>query len=512
MILQLALLLLVVVAVFWVSVERPREVLLSAIFLAPWSGLDVDVGVRLTAYRIVMATLAVASVLRLTLRPDSRSRVPVSVLFAALCLYAVIWSLVQIPFLPPRDVEGGVLRAPAARAIIQVFMFGLDVSPVIVVPLVLRHANDVWQAGETYIVSCVVLAMLGWLQIASWYGSGWNPFPIGVVDSLFGAGARLGSQIGLREGIEFHRGVPLYRMNSLGGEPRDLAGSFAIALILLQVIMVNSRANRGGPHLVIWSFLFLSMLLTLSTSGLVLWILGTLALGGLQWSFGSGRSRKTGLARWVFTSVGLPGLAIAATVTLLSSMAILPDGRWLEIAKVRTIGRSFSEDFDAAVIGFLRDQPGYSLAGVGLGNIHLYANDYLPDYADYAVNTSFVAKSGYLRLLSEIGIVGLVLFLAWVAAQIRMLVKVSRIVRHDTIFEDASPLAFALAQFATIICFFYLTRGNYVAPQTFLTFGVVVAFCGHMLRSRRDHLFTAVPTSRVSAMDDRVAPQQRGLG
>ena len=510
--LQLTFLLLVILIVLWVSVERPKQVFLLAIFLAPWSGLDIDVGVRLTGFRIVMGTLAVACILRLALSPDSRSRIPVSVLFAALCIYAVIWSLVQAPFLPVKHVEGGILRSPAARAIIQIFMFGLDVSPIIVAPLVLRHAHDVWQAGKMYIVSCVVLAVLGWLQLGAWYETGWNPFPLGWVSSLFRADAQSGIPIELKNAILTPGGVPLQQMNSLGGEPRDLAGAFSIALILLQVAMVNLSANRDRPHLFTWSFLFLSMLLTLSTSGLVLWLLGTFAFGGLQWASRFGRSRNVGSMRSLSISVRLVAFSIMISALLLSLAAIRLGGGWLEFAKERTIGRTFTEDFDAAVIGFLKEQPRYVLTGVGFGNVHLYANDYLPDYATYAVDTSFVAKSGYLRLLSEIGIVGLALFLGWVTAQIRLLVKVSQVNQGDSSSEEARQTASALAQFATIICLFYLARGNYVAPQTFLTLGLVVALSGHLLRIRREHLLSAVPTSGVSALDDRVALQQQGQG
>src|SRR3972149_7018497 len=113
--LQLTLLLLVTLIVFWAAVEWPKQAFFSAMFLSPWCGLDFAVGVGLTGFRVVMATLAVASVLRLALRPASRKGIPVSALFVGLCIYAVILSLVQIPFLPIRDVAGGELRAPVSR-------------------------------------------------------------------------------------------------------------------------------------------------------------------------------------------------------------------------------------------------------------------------------------------------------------------------------------------------------------------------------------------------------------
>ncbi|MBC7520897.1 MAG: hypothetical protein H7268_07370, partial [Sandarakinorhabdus sp.] len=63
---------------------------------------------------------------------------------------------------------------------------------------------------------------------------------------------------------------------------------------------------------------------------------------------------------------------------------------------------------------FLQASPGAAAAGVGLGNAHLYATPYLdPLYALYAEGNVFVAKTQYLRFISEIGIIGLSLFLGW---------------------------------------------------------------------------------------------------
>lgn len=91
------------------------------------------------------------------------------------------------------------------------------------------------------------------------------------------------------------------------------------------------------------------------------------------------------------------------------------------------MGRDLVEDFDRAVLGFLQEEPGYLLTGVGLGNAHLYANEYLPTFAiPYAADTAFVAKSGYLRLISEVGLVGLALFLLWVGSQMRILSRAGK--------------------------------------------------------------------------------------
>jgi uncharacterized membrane protein YidH (DUF202 family) len=70
------------------------------------------------------------------------------------------------------------------------------------------------------------------------------------------------------------------------------------------------------------------------------------------------------------------------------------------------------EDWNEVVLAWLRAHPTYGVLGVGLGNVHLYAAEYIPPAYSYMYDNVFVAKSGLLRLISEIGIVGLV-FALW---------------------------------------------------------------------------------------------------
>ena len=494
--LQLGFLLVILFLVVWAAVDRPRWVLFAAIFLAPWSGLVIDVGVRLAAFQIVMATLAVALLLSLLHRPLAMRMLPVSSLFVILCIYVVIRSLIQIPFLPALEVSGGQLRSPLTRASFQILRFALDVSPVLVVPLLLRGSRDVWHAGKVYILSCMILAILGWFQLASWYGTGWNPLPLGLVDSLFGRGASLADAPLLREGIAIYNGVPLYRMNSLGGEPKDLSVAFAVALLLLQVAMIQWGNIGGRRSKLVWPFLFVSMLATLATTGLVIWLLGTLSMLALHLTFRFGGQRRVVFTRWLWMSVSVPAVIVVIGAAFVSISGVVRTTELLDIAKERTIRRASIEDFDAAVIGFLADQPHYAVIGVGLGNVHLYANDYLPDYAAFARNTAFVARAGSLRLLSELGTAGLLLFLAWIVAQIGLLVRRAKLSARSPSSNEASVLALALGQFAAIICIFYLARGNMVAPQTFLTLGLVVGLTGHMFRLQRSHPIFVTPTGR----------------
>jgi O-antigen ligase len=63
-----------------------------------------------------------------------------------------------------------------------------------------------------------------------------------------------------------------------------------------------------------------------------------------------------------------------------------------------------------------------------MGNIHFWAADYIPrQFAYFMTNSVFVAKAGFLRILSELGILGLLLFLAAFGYAGWKLYKINRI-------------------------------------------------------------------------------------
>ena len=72
---------------------------------------------------------------------------------------------------------------------------------------------------------------------------------------------------------------------------------------------------------------------------------------------------------------------------------------------------TFTDDWNKPVIGFLENHPKFLITGVGLGNIHFWALDYIPEeYMHFMGGNVFCAKSGFLRVLSELGVLGVGLF------------------------------------------------------------------------------------------------------
>lgn len=393
----------------WLAIKRPKTALYVVIFLAPWEGLDIDVGLRLTAYQIILAPLVVAALLRLAHYEQAKRTLLVPTAMALFVLFAVVSSLLRIPFLPVplAEVTGGALRAPEARAVTQIAMFVFTISPVLIAPLILRRPEQLMVAARTYLLSLVVLAVLGWVQLLVWYGTGNNPIPIGFTNALLGGTAEeRGGYYGFVDTL-------FYRMNSFGGEPKNLGGAFVIGMLIIQALLASAKRPLAGKLINLWGFLAVSTIATLSTTAFFLWLIGTVTLLAAPYLFHVRHEKTRALG---FRRLGVLLFFIVLLITG-AEIAGIPLGEMLVSRTVtRVLESQFGvfEDFDDAIKDYLIDHPASVLAGVGLGNIHLYADSYLaPEIADFAGGGVFVAKAQYLRLISELGIFGLGLFLLW---------------------------------------------------------------------------------------------------
>lgn len=401
-----ALLLAIFAAALVGGAFRPRATLHVVIFLIPWGGLDVDIGLRITAYQLVLAGLVLATLVRLTRPGWQPAGIAGGGLLLAMVVHAVVWSLVQLGFIPILAIGDGALRGPQARAVIQILLYVFALAPTVLVPLLLTGAADVARAFRIYLASLTVLALIGWLQVAVWYGTGTNPLPVGAVNIALG-----GSLAYLREGQFVFDSLNIYRMNSLAGEPRNLATALILGLLALQALALALPRPPGWRLGLLWLFLLASTLLTFSTSGAVGWVAGTAALLPAMWLTG------TRVARRGTTIVA----AVLAIVVPLAGAVVVAEGAGVPVVNLlaeRTLERLENngavEDFDVAIARWLAADPAAIVTGVGLGNVHLYASRFLdPIVALYAEGQVFTGKTSIIRITSELGAIGLALFLAW---------------------------------------------------------------------------------------------------
>ncbi|WP_139556669.1 hypothetical protein [Methylotetracoccus oryzae] len=433
------------------------------IFLSPWQGLSADVGVNVSAFQLVVLGALLGNYIRRSSRLFRSGFLLLPGSFYVFLVYVIVNSLAQLPFLPDVTLSIGEARNPTTRAVLQIVVFLLSLAPVLLAATAVRQANDLFRLGRTYLISCLILAGIGWVQVIWWRVTGRDPLPIGFLQSVL-----TGSDSILRTGLYGTDVGEFIRMCSFGGEPKGLGQALVVALLLIQTGVLAQLGVKPARRISITLILAISAVATLSTSALALWTIGSLVVA-LQ-AISSRNSRETKNTPLIFPlALGILAAALVGYVSISGPGSVVPGGASVsDILIERTLGRSLIEDFDQAVLGFLAQAPLYGILGVGLGNVHLYADEFLdPLTAAFAHGMAFVAKSGYLRLISEAGIIGLALFCVSVISIIRRLGVAAKRVQNPR----EKVLLHSLTCLAGVLFFFFLGR-TYVAPQFYLVLGV----------------------------------------
>ena len=389
--------------------KYPNAALRAMVVLIPWQGLEFDFGVRVLPSVLIGGLLFVLTLQRATLRG-----VPRGAVLGAVAAYAILWTILVMSFLPSAEVSGRFARQPVASSALQILMFLITISPVWIVPRIVKDNAEIVLIGKLFLLSLCILAFLGWIQMGVWGATGRDPFPVGYVNEILG-----GTQ-GVKSGIIWRGDSMIFRMASFGGEPKVFGISMLVGLLVIQGGWLGKRERKRWA---LWCFLFASLVASFSTMALIGWVGATVLQfairPGLDVGFPRSIRCKRGLAPIV-----LLFLIVFAVGSIGSIGSIGSDGSALikliedrTVTRVSSEGQGVLEDFNVAILGFLENNPSWAITGTGLGNAHLYANAYLPeDAVRYADGTAFVAKSGALRWVSEVGTMTLIMFIYWVYA------------------------------------------------------------------------------------------------
>jgi hypothetical protein len=293
----------------------------------------------------------------------------------------------------------------------------------------------------------IVLVLLGWVQLFVFNSMGFDIFPLDF---------KLSGEA--RSGIWHYGGDAIFRMSSLGGEPKDLSVSLIIGFFLLHI------SNRSKifyfKYDTFWKYaMLLTAFATLSTSGFVMFAI-LLTIYYLQLLF-SGQLKLSFNIKTVMVAIVLIG-SVFIFVSEKSAFVTA-------IFEERISGRDIaSEDWDAPIQILFMKEPQYFILGLGLGNVHHLAYKYIPsEYSHYMSDNIFTAKSGYLKIFSEIGAVGFWLFLLMNYKVIVFMRKVSKKTRDIEIKQMNEILYFTLL----ILLFAFFAR-SYIFSQYILFFAV----------------------------------------
>jgi hypothetical protein len=347
--------------------------------MIPFYGVVTDVGLQITPPILI----GVVTALDLFV---TKTRFPAVVVNYIIFAFSVslFWS-----FNLPSIVKNFPPLRGEYRWIMQLIFFLLNYFPVLFVAKHLKTDQQFLKLLRFVFGSAVLLVGLGVLQYFVYQSTGVDLFPLNTFKPEY------------TETASFEAGkLKIFRVSSFGaGEPKNFAYTCVIIMtfLLSRSFFLPSFKVKYTP--VIFAATLFVFLMTFSTQGYVIFGFNML----LIILFDIVSNKKITRRSMLFLS-GVVALAVyASTLPIVRLIFDLRVTQRLETGGV--------EDYNETINLMLADNPHHVLLGTGLGNVHLFSADYIPpEFSFYMANTVFIAKSGYLRIISDLGLVGLFLF------------------------------------------------------------------------------------------------------
>ncbi len=435
--LNIAVILICLIGIFYLF-KKPLYTFYLAIFFLPFKSLYLWVGTNIEIWKILSA--ASLLIYGPTFLLKSYNGIKNNRYFHLLLFYifyAVFMTIIFLIVIPEHDkhpVIGGFFKNEG-RYIYQIGLFIITINLILWPIYIIKKEEELFKVFKITFYSVAVLSILGIIQELSIMLIDFDPFPIHRPTGFdYEGGSLVIPEAGTR-----------HRMNSLAGEPKHLG----IALIIGMVILLLHRLN--GKKIVKYDFIFLTIFLiclvmTYSTTGYV-WFSVVMLIIAMLYSFK--------------LSKNIIGFFIAAGLT----MVVVHYSTMGEPAPyiVKTINKVGLEVQDEAVFDFFKKEPYYAITGLGLGNVHFYAIDYLPQGFPLFRDMPFKGNSGFFLLLGDIGFLGIFMLSVYIIGLLRSTKKLSNSFNGTLLINDRILIHFTIIASAIFLLryfeFFFVILG-----------------------------------------------------
>ncbi len=378
-----------IITIFTLVLFRKMTLFQAYAFFIPYFGIGYNVGVRYTISQFTLLLLNASFLItafsntKLLKMRGLNGSIIFFLLYAFVSAFLI--STFVIEFIP--TINPGYLRNQG-RYISQIINYSLIFSTFYIFYFHIKSLNDVYNLLKFFMYGLIVTSFIGIAQEITYVLSSIDIAPLEAADN------------GVRTAGSFNYfGLPMIRICSLSGEPKSLGMFVTMGIIIFKVC--NTFQIKLIKYSAFFTLLFyITLIFTLSTSGFVLlgilWVLSEVILLYFQ------------LLPKISAAKFFSWIIIAVTISVFAEPLN-------NIINDRIVERDIAnEDFDAVVQMALKENPQWLVFGSGLGNIHNIAAKYIDRFENlgaYMDNNIFFAKSGYLRIISECGFVGFILFL-----------------------------------------------------------------------------------------------------
>lgn len=374
------------------------------IFLIPYQLIKSDIGLTLYGFQLSILLIIFITVLK-SIYDRKVNILGFKNFYLILFLFTAIILTTLVPLFNETNIQSSSFFRGEGRFISQIIVFLLSFLAIPLAINYIKNLDDVYKYIKVFVFSLICLLLLGWLQWFTYNITGIDLFPLG---QYFDGSSK--------SGLYDFGGERLFRMSSLGGEPKTLSVSLVIGFFTIHIFN-NFNIKFTKYDYFLKYLMLITSFTTLSTSGIVLFIILGVSYILLS-KFLRLKSEISNIKKFIYSSFTILGIFL---------ILYLYADTLLKLFELRVLDRNIKgEDFDFVVQQFLISNPIYIFFGSGLGNIHNIAYPFIPfEYKIYMDNTIFTAKSGYLKIISEIGLLGFSLFLLFNYTLIKQLFKIN---------------------------------------------------------------------------------------
>ena len=441
--------------VLWAAILRPMALWYLYAAALPFFGIIAEVGLQVTPILVVSVGMFIAIMLK------GINHVMIPGVIMKYFFYATLITIVM-SFNLPEEVSDYALFRGRLRWVAQIIVMLLFFMPVLFLYIKTPDIKKISIIISTFCGTVGVLCVLGILQLLVFKTTGKDIFPIDLFspqDEMIASRSAFTAIL---------KNEQVLRVSSCGaGEPKHFGYTCAIALTLYLLRLIYTERDylkRIYVHMGMVALLIINIILTLSTQSFLILGINILLLFMIILFR---RGLFSGLTLTYFFFLALGSIVIARNDYVNQVMQARIYERLEETGVV--------EDFNITIINFLKDNPLFLVTGTGLGQVHFFAQDYIPrNFRYYMRDSVFVAKAGSLRVISELGIIGFLLFVSIVFYLVYRLSLLRRISRHSLI--------------AIVLTFIMLVNFDYLVSSDSPPYYIFSFVLGLTLLARRKEL------------------------
>lgn len=414
---------LILAGVFFLK-NKPINTLYIILFTFPYKNFYIWVGTNLEIWKVLSIIFVVIYWPIWILSKNNGGRhYKYLIYFIFLIFYVLAMTVIHDLVIDPENKKimiGGFLKNEG-RIYIQIMFFLISVNLVFIVYNIVDSYKTALNCVRALLYGVVVLAGFGVIQFIVVKLTGINIFPIQGSDGISHSGYILNT---------------VFRINSLAGEPKHMGMAMAIGIIIIILSRVN-KLDLMKYEWVILIIMFLNLFFTYSTTGYA-WLGVGLIIIFILYSLKNTRN--------IILSV----LLLTMVSTFFFNISDLSRGTF-----EKQISKTSFEPQDEAVKSYFLENPLHAVTGTGLGNIHHYAEKYIPSFFPLFHDIPFKGNSGFYLLLGDYGLIGLFgLYFIILLVIIRNLNLANNLSKDKTEYKTS----IFLSHFSLILSFLFLAR------------------------------------------------------